>query len=523
MEACKKSMFSIFLAVNMLLWSLIAAIRNVPSFDSMEAICWGELASFGTNKHPPLSGWLMSWFYHLFGDNNFVIYLLGQICILISLVFVYKIAKFFVSKEKAMCSAMILEGCYCYTYYYFTDNFNCNIILYPLWVMAIYYFYKSINNNRTIDWILFGAVSGLAFLGKYQIIFLFAAMFLYLLADRRNVFRQKGMYLSVLVGGLLILPHVIWLFQNDFFSFGYMIERTHAHAGNLPVILIKLRHIFFPIKFVVGQVIALAGCLGLYLIIALQAGNIKFKNDEGSKSDKIFLLILFVAPIVLQGLMGFVTGERVPSIWGSIMLGLGGIMLFYFLPINFKETTYKFFVKCIYAAMAVSASITLCVAGLQTNSIMFMPIQKIEKEIIYEWNIKTDSSPLKYVVAGGMIAFPLKHFNSQKPTIVLDTYAHKNPWVDYDDIDKFGAVIVGEAEENVIAKTKEIFVKLPNNYEIKPKKYEMNICNKLDKCEEKNIYYVIIPPKEHNLKIFSKQNDNKFYKFLMMFVNLISN
>ncbi len=496
MEQIKKRIFYIFLLVNTLLWSLLASLRTVPSFDSMEAINWGELISFGTNKHPPFSGWLMSGFYHLFGDNNFVIYLLGQLCILVSFIFVYKIAKFFVSEEKAMCSAMILETCYCYTYYYFTDNYNCNIVLYPLWAMAIYYFYKSIKDNKIVDWILFGLVSGFAFLGKYQIIFLFAAMFVYLLIDKRDLFKQKGMYLSILVGGLVILPHVVWLFQNDFFSFGYMIERTHAYAGNLPIILVKLGHIFFPIKFIVGQIIALAGCIVLYGILAIHARNIKFKNEDGNKSDKIFLLTIFIVPILLQGLMGFVTGERVPSIWGSIMLGLGGLMLFYFFPINFKETTYKYFIKWICAVIVVSAAATLCAGYLQTNNIMFMPIQKIEQDINRVWKEKTNNAPLKYVGGDGMTAFPFKHFNVQKPKMILDTFGYKNPWINHQDVIKSGAIIIisdGQYDdgENIV---REYLPLLPDEQNIELIKYDFDICNILGQCSERTIYYSIIPP-----------------------------
>lgn len=520
----KNKVFHIFLIINTFLWSLIGMIRIVPSFDAMEAICWGELLSFGTNKHPPLSGWLMSSFYHFCSNNNIAIYLLGQLCILVAFIFVYKIAKFFVSEEKAICSAMILEACFYYTYYYFTDNFNCNIVLYPLWVITIYCFYKAINENKIKQWVLFGIISGLAFLGKYQIIFLFGAMFLYLLIDKRETFKQKGLFIAILTGSLIILPHVIWLFQHDFFCFEYMIERTHANSSNVPIFLIKMGHIFFPVKFVVGQLIALAGCIFIYAITALQAKNISFKCESGTKSDKIFLLIIFFVPIFLQGLMGMITGERVPSIWGSIMVGLGGLMLFYFFPIKFKKTTFMYFIKLTYLAMVVSICATLCIASLQTNSIMFMPIQKIEHDINSIWNNQTNNAPLKYVGGGGMIAFPFKHFNYQKPSIILDTFGYENPWVDYDDIKKSGAIILGDYEEDTIRKTKEILMQLRNDNIIKTqKKYTIDVCNKLNKCEEKDLYYMILPPEEKNLKTYEQSKENKFHKYLIMFINLISN
>ena len=56
--------------------------------------------------------------------------------------------------------------------------------------VVTYYFYKSIRDEKTEDWIIFGTVSALAFLGKYQIVFLFVVMFLYLLLFERKQFKK---------------------------------------------------------------------------------------------------------------------------------------------------------------------------------------------------------------------------------------------------------------------------------------------------------------------------------------------
>ncbi len=90
MEGIKKRIFYIFLALHVIFWTLLQLLRNVISLDSMEAIQWGELLSFGTNKHPPLSGWLMAGFYNLLGKHEILIYLLGQLCLLVGFIFVYK-------------------------------------------------------------------------------------------------------------------------------------------------------------------------------------------------------------------------------------------------------------------------------------------------------------------------------------------------------------------------------------------------------------------------------------------------
>ena len=100
MNWIEKKSFYIFILINMILWVAVESLRNIISRDSMEAIVWGNLVSFGTNKHPPLSGWLAGGAFHLFQEHNIAIYLLGAVCISVSLIYIYKLAKFFLDEKK---------------------------------------------------------------------------------------------------------------------------------------------------------------------------------------------------------------------------------------------------------------------------------------------------------------------------------------------------------------------------------------------------------------------------------------
>ena len=89
----KKSLY-VFLAINAILWTCIESLRLVTSADSMEAVVWGSLLSFGTHKHPPLSGWLAGSFHCFFGGSNLGVYILGNICVIIGLIYTYKLQNF---------------------------------------------------------------------------------------------------------------------------------------------------------------------------------------------------------------------------------------------------------------------------------------------------------------------------------------------------------------------------------------------------------------------------------------------
>ncbi len=494
MELDKKKSFYLFLIINFLAWSLVQLTRNVISIDAMEAVSWGEMVDFGTNKHPPFSGWIMAGAYNLFGQSDWVAYFLGSLFILIGFIFLYKLAKFFMDEEKAMCASMIISSCYYYTYILFIDNFNCNFVSMALWPMIAYYFYKSIKEDKIKDWILFGVVSAIAALTKYQVVFLFTALFLYLIFFERSQFKKKGMYISVLIGSLIILPHIIWLFQHDFFSMIYMSERTEIGAHNTPLFLIKFGRVVFPLKFILDQILSVASCIVVYLFLALQAKNIKYIANDGNKSDRWYLLFIGLAPIIMQGCMAIFTDSRIQGIWGSIMVCFAGILLFYFFPVKFNKDSFSYFMKWAYSLMAAWLVAMLIFSLLQTKRTLSYPYQKIMPEFNKMWKEATSNAPFKYV--GGHIdyVFQFHIYNDLHPIAVLETFGYKNPCVDHKDIIKSGILIVGKSENDLLERVKELIVLLPEKYDVQANEYTFKTANKFGKEKEYKFYYAIIPP-----------------------------
>ena len=499
MKQIRKRIFYTFLLIQAFLWVLISATRSIPSVDAMEAIAWSDLISLGTNKHPPLSGWLAGIFYNLFGQNDIAIYILGEACIIVGLIFVYKLAKYFLSEEKAMCSAMIVSICFYYTYHTYINNFNCNIISMCLWPVIAYYFYKSIRENRIKDWTIFGITAGLGVLAKYQVALLFMALFFYLIFFERKQFKQKGIYIAAIVGFLTILPHLIWCYQTDFFSLIYLMGRTEVSSGNTPNFLLPLGRIIFPIKFYLNQILAVAPCVALYLIIAFREKNISIDKNKENMSEKAYILLVGLLPILLLGATGAISNSRVIGAWGSTMLSYIGLILFYFFPIKFSENTFNYFLKWIY-------TIVICwVIGIGIYS-LFQVQETINypKEIIMEdfdniWAKETNNSRLKYVGGNLDNTFQFRLYNKQHPTVILETFGYKNPWINHEDVLKSGAIImINKKQIKVVSDIRDIVksyvILLPEEYNVRLKKYTYNVCNKFGKCKEKTLYYSIVKP-----------------------------
>ena len=492
----KANVFYIFLIIFILSWGFVQFLRHSLGIDAMEAICWGELMDFGTNKHPPLSGWLAAGVFNLFGEKVQSIYFLGASCVATGMLFVYKLAKQFLSKEKAAAAAMILSASFYYTFMLFDDDFNCNTLSIALWPMIVYFYYKSVRGNRLKDWILFGLTTGLGALTKYQIVFLVLALFIHFILFERKCFKQIGLYLAVLTGLIVISPHVIWLIKHDFFSFAYMTAQAEIDSDSATVAIFSLKRIFAPLKFMADQVFAVLPCIGVYIILAIRNKNIQVGNESLSISDKVFLLSVCLIPALSQGMMGLITGGYIHGSWGSIMIAFTGIVLFTFFPTKFDEKSFSFFVKMIYVVLFIWLTIMVIFSQLQVKHAISYPWESNIKAFHEIWDKQTNGANLKYI--GGHIdhIFQFRIYDKSRPHIILESFGYKNPWENHDDILKSGALIFSKKENKLEKTVHETIINLPENYKITPEMFEYEIKNKVGRVKKFVVYYAVIPPQE---------------------------
>ena len=161
-----------------MLWTLVPSLSNLNlPLDTIEALAWGSNLDWGFNKHPPFSAFAVEFFFKIFGNNDWAYYLLSQIFVLIAFYFVWKVSnELLQDKLYSLLSVLLLSGIYFYNFT--TPEFNVNVSQLPFWALSVYFFWKGINFNKNIDWILFGIFSALWFFIKI-FIYLYSFSFIY--------------------------------------------------------------------------------------------------------------------------------------------------------------------------------------------------------------------------------------------------------------------------------------------------------------------------------------------------------
>jgi len=480
----EKRLFYIFLLVHLLVWTGVGLIRTIMPTDALEGIYWGSLHDFGTPKHPPLAGWLTYLAYLPF-KSDFCIYFMSQTFILAGFVYIYRLAKYFLDENCAMLSVVILEGCWVYSYITGYYGFNPDVILLFILPAIAFYFYNCMAENKAEDWFKLGLIVGIAFLNKYQTAFLILPMFIWACCFKRDVFKNRFFYFSVILALLIFLPHILWLFKYDFFPFLYFEGELTSNSW--------INHLTAPLLFFIMQIALILGCL---IIFALLKKKFKspFKLIENyDKKDVWFLLLLGFVPIILHLLMGLADGGTMRPRWGFEFWFLLGIMLFYFFPINITKKEFVFTLKSAYVVMFI---IFLALGGLlsvEQNYRSRYPVAEVFGDLKSAWAQKYDT-PIKYV--GGYLEWtlPLTIYGDIHPKTILDTHGYKDPWLDAEDLKKSGAMIVDRTYDSTIGYTRLSCPYLSENFVIEPTEYKFSVKNAFGMPREYTIYYFIVPP-----------------------------
>ncbi|WP_435162594.1 glycosyltransferase family 39 protein [Candidatus Pelagibacter bacterium nBUS_25] len=328
------NIFYIFVISHLIFWTLVPSItnHNLP-LDTIEALAWGSNLDWGFNKHPPMSAFFPEVFYQIFGSQDWAYYLLSQIFVLISFYYVFKFSKeIFNNNLLGLISVLLIEAIYFYNFT--TPEFNVNVCQLPFWSATVYYSWKIYNSKEVkfSDCFLVGLFAAFGFLSKYLFVYLLASidlLFMYLIfikKDRKFDFK----YLITLEVFLIILvPHLIWLNNNEFITITYGLARTGLEQSSV------FDHIKFPFIFLTKQI----GLLIPFLVLVwLLVKKIKFKFNFKDKK-LLFLLFINILPIILMFLTSVVIGSKIRTMWMTpFYLFFGTLFVYLFqAQINFKK------------------------------------------------------------------------------------------------------------------------------------------------------------------------------------------
>ncbi|NCX65720.1 MAG: hypothetical protein EBX08_04460 [Proteobacteria bacterium] len=292
------NVFYIFILAHLIIWTLVPSLtnKNLP-LDTIEALAWGSNLDWGFNKHPPMSAFFPEVFYQIFGSQDWAYYLLSQIFVVVAFYYVFKLSnEIFNNKILSLISVLLLESIFFYNFT--TPEFNVNVCQLPFWSLTAYFSWKILSDKEISFWDCFfiGLFAAIGFLSKYLFIYLLIAiklLFIYLIFFKKEKkFDFKYLIISE-VFIVALIPHFIWLMNNDFITIKYGLARTGLEQSSI------IDHIKFPIIFILKQVGLL---IPFFVLIWLLVKKIKFRLNLKDKK-LIFLIFINILPFFLSPIL----------------------------------------------------------------------------------------------------------------------------------------------------------------------------------------------------------------------------
>jgi len=191
----------------------------------------GQHLAWGFQSVPPFTSWV-SYLIHLLGNSVFWIKFFPALFGALTIFVVWKA----IEELNGNLFALILGA----TCVLFSALLRLNTLYQPnsfdvlSWTTFYFVIIKYFKTENT-KWLFIGAVIfAFGFLNKYNIVFLIIGLLpSILLTEQRKIFTKKELYFSILVGLLIVLPHLIWQYKNNFPVIHHLNELVETQLVNV--------------------------------------------------------------------------------------------------------------------------------------------------------------------------------------------------------------------------------------------------------------------------------------------------
>jgi 4-amino-4-deoxy-L-arabinose transferase-like glycosyltransferase len=402
-------LFYSFIIIHLILWTMVPSLtnNNLP-LDTIEHLAWGSNLDWGFNKHPPAVAFFLEFFYKIFGPQDWAYYLLSQIFVVIAFMVVFKFAEELLkNKILSLLSVLLLEGIY---FYNFTSpEFNVNVCQLPFWSLCVYYSWRVFDKQDVSlkDCFWLGVFSAIGFLSKYLFIYLLLAidiLFFYVIFIKKQKKFDFKYLISLEVFIVLLVPHLIWLTNNDYATITYGLARTGLENTNL------FDHLIYPLIFLCKQTIILIPffIMSFFLIK-------KFKFKILLKDRKLlFLIFINLIPIGLMFLTSMLTGSKIRTMWMTPFYLFFGVLIIYIFQAQINLKKLNGFISTFLILFIFSPFAYAYISIAETDKRTDYPGKEIAIKVQYVWS-QNHKEPINIVHGDEWFAGNLSYHLKSRP------------------------------------------------------------------------------------------------------------
>jgi 4-amino-4-deoxy-L-arabinose transferase-like glycosyltransferase len=437
--ARRESALAVALIAYALIWTCYGAIAKSPQGlhpDMTELIAWSRAPALGYLKHPPFAGWLVALWFAVLPLSAWFYYLLAMVMPALTLWLVWRMSADYLAIEKRIAGVALLTFVPFFNFH--ALKYNVNTVLMPLWALTTWWFLRSYRQRSLGYAALAGLAAALCMLTKYWSVFLLAGLGLAALTDARRAkyFRSPAPWITILVGFVLLAPHLYWLTQHAYAPFAYAVQ-VHGDKDYGASALSALTYI--------GGSLAYAGVPIVVALVMMRPGRKALADVVWpAEPERRLAAAAFWAPLLLP-IAAALAGAEITSLWSMSAWSLLPVLLLSspLAKVRPLDNERILLAAIVFPLVMLIASPAIAILEQRKGP----PPQTAQAEplaaqIEHEWHGMT-AAPLRYVGGDSAIADGVAAYARDEPLPL-----HLAPGVGASQFARSGAALVCFAEDS---------------------------------------------------------------------------
>lgn len=456
------------------LWVIVPLLfYGSPPGDLATVLAYGHQYQVGSDRGPPLAFWLADVAFRLAGGHMLGVYLLAQVCFIVTFAALYGLARRIVGNQHAVIAVLLTLTVIAFSFP--GVEFGPLVLACPLWALVLLHTWQVIGQGSRSAWFALSIEAGLLLLTTYAAIGLLLLLAAFALATprgRRTLLSFDALF-ALLVIVVLVLPYLVWLLRAD----AIVLPRL-PQAADITTLALGWGHLLG------GLALALCGIVLLAILNSTVMHRMILRSSETTPTvfrppvdnmARQFVYFFALAPALLGSLIGALFGYDHVAGGVGIALLLSGLAVVVasgdLIHLRRQRILRTAWAAIIVAPALVIAGMTLLQPWFGATEIATtLPANAIAQFYGDSFQRRTNR-PLPAVAGDARLA-KLIALGSARPRPLLAAAPQQGRWLTPAQFNESGGVVVWRAADTAGTPPAEITKQFPGLVPEVPKTFD---------------------------------------------------
>jgi 4-amino-4-deoxy-L-arabinose transferase-like glycosyltransferase len=463
------------------LWTLVPSLfYAAPPGDVPLVLAVGHEWQLGSGYGPPLAYWFAEIAFEFAGRNIVGLYLLSQICVVVTYWAVFALGRRMVGAAHAAMAILLMAGISVFTVP--TIEFGPAVLAMPLVGLSFLFAYRALADNRRADWLVLGLMLGLLLLTTYAGLILagFMALFVACTARGRSRLRSIGPWAAAVTIVLVNLPHLYWLARAGF--------NPIPHLAALPRLIVADKRLAAWANLLLVLLVGHAGLVVLMLVAGgLFAGRRTaapaIEREPIDPFARNFVFFFAVVPAFAATLIAVLFGLPAPVGSAGPLVVLSGLAVIVaagdIIRLYRQRTAALVWLGLLVVppAVIVAATVTLPWAAAVDLEVS-KPADAMGQFFTETFRRRTGKA-LAIVIGDARTAGLVALASPDRPSLYIDGSGERAPWISEAALRQKGAVVTWTATDNAGTPPAHLKARFPDLVPEVPRSFDRSVQGRL--------------------------------------------